>query len=309
MRLGKVLAAASVGLAALGVIGYGSAYAANAALTMVTATTHIQNDPDSGGSGFWASDNLDRTVTVTAVADPTLPAGFTRYTGLIVDKGTFTTLPGAFTPNQVIPGQKIAHVVSGTLTGAATYDIVAPSADLLVDNYQANINDGGSAPASPFNVSGWPLQAFTSSAGVTVTLKTWGWQYVTKAGESWTDSSATGNNDGQAVSDGNITGLLAPVVKPIRLSHGFANSTAPTRETVCFTQSAPSWDEFVIIGPGAINGHKGWIYAQAGLNCGYYSGLLAGHGYTSDYTPVTARGSEQQVAGSHGGYVYFVSNR
>lgn len=284
---------------------------AHAALTTVTAVTHVQNDPDSGAGGnTWSVDQITRTATVTVAADQgTTPSGFTKYTASISDTGTFKTIAGVLTPNQSVPGQKIAHAVTGSLTGAANYTVVAPNGDVLGNTFVASLNDNFTAPTGAESVGGWPLQAFTPPTGVTVTLDNWGWTYTTPAGESWTDSSAVGNNDGNNVLDGNITGLLAlpPVV--IRLSHGHGTSTAPTRETVSYQQSgAASWDEFYIVGPGKINGHKGWVNAKVGLNFGYYSGLLAHHGYTVYYTPVQARGSDAQIPGSHGGHVYFVSD-
>jgi hypothetical protein len=307
-----------LGLAAgaLAVIGGGTAFAAVSAnpSATVTAVTHIVNDADQGSSGNnWAIDTIDRTLTVTVASDQSgVPQGSTRYAATVADAGTFTTLPRALTPNQVILGQRIAHVVSGTLTGQMSYTIVAPSSKVLTDgNVVANLNDGGIHPSGgPQSLSGWPEQAFVPQLpSGELTDGNFVYTYTTSAGESWTDSS-TDNPAGGLVKDGNITGLLAPPPVVIRLSHGHGTSTAPTRETVSFQQSgAASWDEFYIVGPGAINGHKGWVNAKVGLNFGYYSGLLANHGYTVYYTPVTSRGSDTQVPGSHGGHVYFVSNR
>lgn len=295
------LAAGSVALAA------GTAHAA---LTNVTATTHVYNDPDSGNGGTWATDAFNRTVTVTVAADQSgTPAGFTKYSAHVSDAGTFKTIAGALTPNQSVPGQKISHDVTGTFSGAADYTLQVPNADVLGNTFQANLNANFHTLTGVVSTSLWPEQAFTPNTGITSVLNDWGWTYNTPAGESWTDSSAVGNNDGNVVTDGNITGLLAPPPVVIRLSHGHGTSTAPTRETVSFQQSgAASWDEFYIVGPGAINGHRGWVNAKVGLNFGYYSGLLAHHGYTVYYTPVQARGSDAQIPGSHGGHVYFVSD-
>jgi hypothetical protein len=297
--------------AALAVIGGGTAFAAVSANPpgTVTAVTHIQNDPDSGHAGIWAIDQITRTTTVTRDPAHDVP-GFLAYTASASDAGTFTTRPGALTPNQSVPGQVIAHVVSGTMTGAADYAVLAPTGDALGSTFQSALNDNSLAPApgSPESVGGWPLQGFTPASGVLVTLKDWGWTYATPAGEDWVDSSAVGNGDGNLVQDGNITGLLAPPPVVIRLSHGHGTATAPTRETVSYQQSgAASWDKFYIVGPGAINGHAGWVNGKLGLNFGYYWGLKAGHGYTVFYTPVEGQGSNVQVPGSRAGYVYFVS--
>lgn len=299
------LAVLAAGLASAAALALGgTAHAA----TSVTALTHIQNDPDSGNGGTWATDQIDRTLSITANDDQSAtPSGFIAYTATISDTGTFETLPSAFTPNQVIEGQRISHVVDGKLVGNAVYTILAPAADVpSTANVETNLNDNFNVPAAPQSVSYWPLQAFPSSSGVTVTLGNWSWSYTSAAGELWVDASL--NGDGNLVQDGNITGLLSPPPVFIRLSHGQATATSPNRETVSFTQSgAASWDEFVIVGPGAINGHKGWIYGNLGTNFGYYSGLKANHGYTVYYTPVEGKGSDVQVPGSRSGSVYFVS--
>lgn len=297
--------------AALVAAGGGAAFAAHAAdaPAPVTAVTHIQNDPDSGnGGGTWAIDQIDRTLTVTANSDQSATQlGFIAYTATIADTGTFETRPFALTPNQVIPGQRIAHVVDGTLTGSEVYTILAPAADVPdAANVEAALNDGFAPPSGAQSTRNWPVQAFPSATDVTVTPGNWSWSYTSAAGEMWTDSSL--NGDGNLVQDGNITGLLAPPPVLIRLSHGHATATSPNRETVSFTQSgAASWDEFYIVGPGAINGHKGWVNGKLGLNFGYYSGLKANHGYTVYYTPVEGKGSSVQVPGSRSGSVYFVS--
>jgi hypothetical protein len=111
------------------------------------------------------------------------------------------------------------------------------------------------------------------------------------------------------VSYGGTDLTVKPVYAPVpRLSHGHAVATAATSEEVLFTLSgAPSWVRFYIVGPGAINGHVGWVNAQLGVNIGYYFGLEAHHGYAVYYQPVVAQGSAVPVPGSHMGYVYFVS--
>jgi hypothetical protein len=95
----------------------------------------------------------------------------------------------------------------------------------------------------------------------------------------------------------------APAPVPV-LSHGKAVATTPTRETVTWQQTVPSWEKFTIVGPGAINGHVGWV--PPGTEIGYYSGLEAHHGYTVTYTPYTAKGGSP-IPGANPGTVYFVS--
>ena len=90
------------------------------------------------------------------------------------------------------------------------------------------------------------------------------------------------------------------------LSHGQAYATAPTHETVTWQQTVPSWEMFTIVGPGAINGHVGWV--PPGTQAGYYTGLEGHHGYTVTYTPYTGKYGSP-IAGAVPGKVYFVSGQ
>lgn len=311
---------------ALAVAAGGTAFAATSQVSAVpvTAVTHEVNLEDTGHGTppGWAYKDIDRALTVTPdgnLADCATLAGWNSaldscYTATISDSGTFSTIFDAKTPNQSVPGQQIAHVVHGTVTGTYSYVLYAPTADTFsAATVPANFNAGDTKPLPPALTSNdlWPAQEFENSAnvigfGVVVKGGAYSWTYTTPAGESWTDSST--NGDGNLVQDGNITGLLAPPPVIIRLSRGHGTATAPNRETVSYQQSgAASWDAFYIVGPGAINGHRGWVNAQVGLNFGYYEGLEAGHGYTVYYTPVEGQGSSVQVPGSRAGYVYFVS--
>jgi hypothetical protein len=309
MRFRKILAAAAALVAVPAAVALGASTAS--AATSVTSVTHVVNNLDSGNGGLWANDSYDRTLAVTVAADQSgVPAGSVRYTASVSDAGTFVTIPGAFTPNQVVPGQHIAHVVDGTFTGGALYTIVAPAADVLTSgNVVANLNDGFTHPTSPSPQSTpcWPVQAFVPAIPCAdVTLGNWSWSYTTAANENWIDGSTTGQ--GNVVSDGNVTGLqFVPPVLP-RLSHGHAVATSPVHETVCFTLSGrDTYVHFLILGPGKINGHEGWVSAHIGVNCGYYYGLQAGHTYLVYYVPVLSQGSQVQVPGTHPGHVTFVS--
>jgi hypothetical protein len=308
-----------LGAVALAVAAGGTAFAATSApaAPTVTAVTHVINDADSGNltapsTASWATDDFDRTLTVTLATSGTVTD---TYTATVSDTGIFVTNKGADTPNQSVPGQVIANSVKGTFSGSAQYTITAPATDSLSDVVPAALNDNFTHPSGgPTSTADWPQQAFVvtatgkpdTSGAVVVDETSYSYTYTTAAGETWTDGSATG--DGDVVADGNITGLLAPPKVIIRLSHGHGTATAPTRETVSYQQSgAASWDEFYIVGPGPINGHKGWVNGKVGLNFGYYEGLEANHGYTVYYTPVEGQGSNVQVPDAHPGDVYFVS--
>lgn len=308
MKVRKYFAAGGMAAAAAGASLF-AASAAQAAPTTVTVTTHIYKHTDTGhgtiNGGVWAIDDFNRTLTVTLTNST---ATTNTYTAQVSDSGAFVTVAGDETPNQSVPGEKISHDVKGTFSGTVAYTLTAPAGDDLGAAVPSTLNDSDTHGTAPFTTDKWPSLAFATPANVTVTEGAYSFTYTTPAGESWTDSSAVGNNDGNAVADGNITGLVTRPPAAIRLSHGHGTATAPTRETVSYRQSgAASWDEFYIVGPGGINGHKGWVHGSVGTNFGYYWGLEAHHGYTVYYTPVEGKGSDVQVPGSRAGYVYFVS--
>jgi hypothetical protein len=119
------------------------------------------------------------------------------------------------------------------------------------------------------------------------------------------DATVTATDAYGEVGTSTIAYTVKPKSAPVPvLSHGKAVATAPTRETVTWQQTIPSWERFTIVGPGAINGHVGWV--PPGTEVGYYSGLEAHHGYTVTYTPYTAKGGSP-IQGAHPGAVYFVS--
>lgn len=102
-------------------------------------------------------------------------------------------------------------------------------------------------------------------------------------------------------------GATATAPVPV-LSHGSAVSVSNNRENVYFDTSITTWVHFQIVGPGAINGHEGWVLATAGaLNVGSYSGLEAGHTYAVFYTPVTGNRSTTQIVGTSTGHVTFIT--
>jgi len=112
-----------------------------------------------------------------------------------------------------------------------------------------------------------------------------------------------------------LTAVVAPFFEGVPvLSGGRATEGVnPSRENVSFIQSnVASCDHFTIVGPGAINGHQGWVPGVVGLNVAVYGGLLQHHGYTVYYQPVSgpADCSTRSVTpwpGSHFGYVFFVT--
>jgi hypothetical protein len=289
----------------------GVAFTANAAnaAPVVTAVTHVTNAPDSGHVGTWAYDNYARTLRITLDSpQPTtgVPGTDFAYTATVTDRGTFSAIVGADTPNQVVPGLKIAHSVSGSMNGEARYVIDAPKNDPLTGTVPATLNLHFTAATGHQTTTLWPEQAFASATGVTVNYADsgngWSWTYRT-ACEAWTDSGP--NGDGNHAGDGNITGKICAVP---RLYDGAAVYVSPVRENVTFKQTIGSWDKFRIVGPGPINGHIGWVQAvgHGVTNAAVYGGLNGNSGYTVYYTPETHKYG-QQIQGTHTGYVYFVS--
>jgi Peptidase A4 family len=162
------------------------------------------------------------------------------------------------------------------------------------------------------------IEAPSNSGGTVLPLADFGTVHMS---DSLVDGSAIGslspvqiymaNTSGQtldtvsSLSGGeNFSASWVPPAKVPVLSHGKAVATGPTREKVTWQQTVPSWEKFTIVGPGAINGHVGWV--PPGVTTAYYAGLEAHHGYTVTYTPYTAKNGAR-IAGAKPGAVYFVS--
>lgn len=203
------------------------------------AVTNLYNRPDSGGVGNWANDALTRTVTFREIG---ASAGVYTYVATLGDRGEFTTISGAYTPNQggIYAGDKISGQVSGSMSGSASFEFTATNP---IDNHARNLG----VPATLFGAVGstsiWYELAFP--AGTTfggLGIGNWGWNYKTAVteykyvkvevmkngkpvlnpkthkpeyktvkvsyvlNERWADTSAVKNNAGQLPADGNILG-------------------------------------------------------------------------------------------------------
>lgn len=195
LATGAIVLAAAGGAVALS----GTAHAAP---TTVTAHTLVTNRPDGGHGGTWAYDDFTRTLTVTVAANQAgAPAGDTLYNATITDHGQFHAIIGVLAPNQVVPGVKITSSVSGEMDGTYSLTVTAPSTDTLTGTVPASENDNFGAPA--VTTTNWPVQAFASATGVSVSGGAYNWTYTSRC-ETWVDSSA--NGDGNLAGDGNITG-------------------------------------------------------------------------------------------------------
>lgn len=211
MGFSTKIAAAAIGALAVGGLAY-AASPAQAAPPLVHATTHITNDPDSGGQGNWSSDDFTRTLDIytdsgacTSISG--FSAGDTCYSATISDVGTFVTLSGAYEPNQGSPlsNARITGHVGGKFSGSSGYLFYAPTGDSPSD---------ARVPAALSGSPGTPTWFERAFAGSTTfgggELNDWSWVYGSYAGsrthacETWTDSFV--NGDGQQPGDGNITG-------------------------------------------------------------------------------------------------------
>lgn len=223
---------------AIGVLASAGATAASAATTpargTITAVTQISHSYDNGGGGsHWAVDQFKRTLVLTYLGRSADPAHPYAYSATIIDKGTFTDLPGQLTPNQGghSHGKVLKPVqVAGSINGYGqfgVFDASAKAAKGLVPHalrtFALNAN---AAYASPT----WPERAFapgTTFTGVneaaygydynvpavTVTHITYKWVNGHKVAvkhvkvlpaQDWKDTAF--NGDGQLRFDGNITG-------------------------------------------------------------------------------------------------------
>lgn len=204
-------------LAAAGIMaGTGTAQAAT---TPVTASTHLTGRPDSGGNGNWATDAMTRTLAITSL-------GGGSYTATVTDSGgTFTTIMGAYVPNQgANPGGRFAsRRHSGTFTGTASFSFTAskaPSASLVPAS-----ESGAPAAGSDQTTSLWYEQAFPAGTvfGGTGILGSWSWSYTAvdacdspvrgffTVSQRWTDAAVNGG--GQLPGDGQVQDL-APSACP-----------------------------------------------------------------------------------------------
>lgn len=190
-----------------------------------TATTKVLNDPDTGHGtpATWATDTITRTVTLTKGAQVpgtdcglAASAGCWSFSAALSDSGTFTTIPGAGTPDQACAGcagETIASpAVPGTIAGnyQVTFDASAPVADASLVG--KNHDDHNLPAVAPYTSTTWGEQFFgpgTSFGDIAGGPYTWTYQeteggFPFFTGERWVDSSS--DNDGNSLLAGNISG-------------------------------------------------------------------------------------------------------
>ena len=182
----------------------------------VTATTHLANRLDSGGNGDWARDNFTRVATVSSQGSVlpincgTSTGPCYKYTASLKDSGRFTTIVGAFTPNQGAPntGMLIAGQVKGQFKGYGQFTTFYATATPKTQLVPKFVNGSPAGTES----STWPTLFFpTGTTIVGVNEATWGYFYTAHVRhhrhgvkQHWADT--WNNGGGQNPMDGNITG-------------------------------------------------------------------------------------------------------
>jgi hypothetical protein len=210
MRFRTIIAAAAVPAATAGVLltttAAASAATATPAVTTAaithqtnwTAISHLADRTEGGGNGTWAKDDFYRVMTIKLTGQS---GGVYSYTATVHDAGSFTAIPGSYTPNQGSPytDQTIAGPDNGWLTGTAQYSFTATSLPTAGPNAGVPAYVSGDQGST----STWYELAFPSGTTFGGTgIGTWGWTYRDTHGQRWADTSA--NGDGQWLGDGNI---------------------------------------------------------------------------------------------------------
>jgi hypothetical protein len=236
-----------------------------------------------------AGTNVDALVTLTATdsdgddAIVTVPVTVTRVgAGAVVSIDT-PLVASELTTDEVNTISNVNNNTDGSITFAAK-----DTDDLAIAIGESNLPAG--------LTSANPLRPATAEPG------------------DYNDLQVTATDTKGATATGSfllkVNGGATPVAPVPVLSHGQATYVSATRENVAFDTSITTWVHFQIAGPGAIDGHEGWVHAVAGqLNKAVYSGLEANHTYAVFFTPVDGQGSTVQIVGTHTGHVTFISNR
>ena len=333
MRRGKILAATVPAMAAgVALAVGGSAHAATQAVRApigyTVAASNAHSDSISNITGTFGT-SATSVVGSTAVQVPTadaiqfgatdsqgaaiswsssnLPSGFSLSAAGALSLATAPVTASVTFTVKATQGSAVAFATVSVGVGASATpaeDSISVTPDTVVLNSPVNANGevsfatvpSGAAEALTNGPAGAAFGNGVLSAGTAVP-------------GNYKNVAVTAKDAAGATSVESFNVVVRAVYAAVpRLSGGHAVFIAPPRENVYFIQSgAASWDHFTIVGPGAINGHQGWVNGHLGLNAAVYGGLEYRHGYTVFYQPVTGQGSTTPVPGSHWGYVYFVS--
>ena len=242
--------------------------------------------PDAAGMA-WAADNGNTYTGWTTAANAALAYSTTVKDAYIVEDasqptGTANTLSGVQYGGQVIGSAGAGFVEPASITplfigkplGTMPFLVQTSSSDPAEQVTVSGLPGGLSykvlaqtSQGTPFDISGTP--AAGDALGLVYAV-------------------VTMTNAYGGVSTEKILFQVEPALPPVPvLSHVHAAANGLTREVISWQASAKSWIKTVIIGPGGINHHVGWV--PPGTTKAYYSGLEAHHGYTVTLTPYTAK--------------------
>jgi hypothetical protein len=223
VRCGKsfiIAAAAAACVATVTVVTVVTAGTANAIKLpqqqLYTFSTLFTNSQVAGNGGNWAVARLSRHTVLTGGREPLAgdcgqTSGFClQWTVTVSDSGTFTTKPGAPTPNQSDPGLTIHGTNDGTFTAttqsATFYTNQYPDPAQVPSQYNGTIPAWGWAPyLFPAGTHIIRADGMVSTTAMTATYTA-----DTRCGDqTWVDTF--GNDAGNLPVDGNITGCYLSV--------------------------------------------------------------------------------------------------
>ena len=155
---------------------------ASAANNCSIYTVRLTNDVDSSVTGYWAMDNIQRTVTVCSTNTPN------TYTMTASDNGTFVSFAGG-SPNGT---GTVGNGVTGTIVGGYTLSVtgtINPSAPSNLGTVDLQCDQAGNC-ASSFSTPG---AIFNS--GYNAEYQDWGWTYTACNNQVWINSAAANTGD------------------------------------------------------------------------------------------------------------------
>lgn len=196
------------------------------ASSTVSASTTVTNHDDSGWYGNWAKDNFTRAAGVTLMGLASSPdcAGLDpcyEYTASLLDRGSFTTDPGATPPNDAsvtLPAVSFSGTFSG---GQPVFTFYADTDQASADGVPVAVDGNGPVSPSRWLTLFFPdgTQFAVGGAVSTSLLPSWIWSYKASATcERWVHSYIS--TAGDTATDGNVAGVdqcRTPVVNQASL--------------------------------------------------------------------------------------------
>lgn len=187
-----------------------------------TVVVSLDNRPDSGNHGTWATDKITRTAKVchvqaSAAADLKVAVSSWHYTATVIDDGTFVTVAGA--GNSPHAGVAVLGGVHGWLGGHFTATFTAPAewGGWLGGGWNGKTLTGAAGTSANPSTSTYVQALWGGGFAGNSINNDWTWTYWTcapalkDAVEQWTDDYKT---DGGGADDGDITGKACPAPSP-----------------------------------------------------------------------------------------------